>query len=73
MSENCEQMSLDMKMREVQIQILKSDWEIRFVLIGLFLVSVGLSILQESYGFMNAFFAFLIGGKILSYLSRSII
>lgn len=73
MSENCEQMSLDMKMREVQLQILRTDWEIRLVLIGFFLVSVGLSILQGSYVFMYAFFAYIIGGKILSILSRSII
>ena len=73
MSENCEQMSLDMKLREVRLQILRADWEIRIVLIGFFLVSVGLSILHESYVFMYAFFVCIIGSKILSILSRSII
>ena len=67
------QKAFDKKIAEIQEKIRKTDWEVRFVILFMFLVSLGLTILKNNMVFLYVFFAFVIFGKIMRFVQRAIV
>lgn len=66
------QKAFDKKIAEIQETIRKTDWELRFLMLFMFLVSLGFTILADNMVFLYAFFAFVIVGIIMRFVQRAI-
>ena len=62
------QKAFDKKIAEIQEKIRKTDWEVRFMYLFMFLVGLGLTILTNNMGFLYVFFAFAIIGIITRFV-----
>ena len=67
------QKAFDKKIAEIQEKIRKTDWEVRFMYLFMFLVGLGLTILTNNMGFLYVFFAFVIVGIIMRFVQRAIV
>ena len=67
------QKAFDKKIAEIQEKIRKTDWEVRFMYLLMFLVGLGLTILINNMGFLYVFFAFVIVGIIMRFVQRAIV
>ena len=66
------QKAFDKKIAEIQEKIRKTDWEVRFMYLLMFLVGLGFTILTNNMGFLYVFFAFVIVGIIMRFVQRAI-